>query len=150
MHLLIVEDQLDKKENIEHFLIANFSEVVISDSNSLRDALKKIVLENNYDLILLDMSMPAFAPSESHYDDSPESYAGRELMEQMRLRGISIPVIIVTQYSSFEGGSVTLEGLSKNFYKKYDNFYCGYVYYNSANEDWKKELKMKISDIKGI
>ncbi|MEF1341562.1 hypothetical protein REH81_33240, partial [Vibrio rotiferianus] len=87
--------------------------------------------------------------SESYFEDSPESYAGKELMEQMKLRGISMPVIVVTQYSSFEGGAVALDGLSEKFKNDYDDFYLGYVYYTSANNNWKKELKEKIELLQG-
>ncbi|MGL5257929.1 MAG: hypothetical protein ACRC76_12945 [Proteocatella sp.] len=144
MKILIVEDQADKKDNIERFLFENIPEVNINDCCSLRGALKEVVTNPIYDLILLDMSMPNFDPSEAYYDDSPESYAGRELMEQMKLRGIVIPVIIVTQYSSFEGGSVALDGLSEMFFNLFDEFYKGCIYYNSATEKWKVDLSKLI------
>lgn len=147
MKILIVEDQADKKDNIEQYLLDNFSDVSVNDCCSLRGALKEVVTNPTYDLILLDMSMPNFDPSEAYYDDSPESYAGRELMEQMRLRGISIPVIVVTQYSSFEGGSVALDGLSEMFSDQFSDFYKGCIYYNSATENWKSELGKLINSM---
>ncbi|CAH0527968.1 response regulator [Vibrio sp. 2026] len=147
MKILLVEDQLDKKENILNFIESIFSDFEVSDCSSLRGALREIVSNNNYDLILLDMSMPAFDPSESYMDDSPESYAGMELMEQMKLRSIKIPVIVVTQFSSFEGGSVALDGLSSSFVSKFRDFYYGHVYYNSANENWKSELEARIKSL---
>lgn len=149
MKVLIVEDQPEKKENIERFLLDNFEHFSVNASDSLRSALREIVTNQGYDLILLDMSMPAFDPSESYFGDSPESYAGQELMEQMKLRGIKMPVIVVTQYSSFEGGEVALDGLSKKFNQDYSDFYMGHVYYTSANNNWQKELKSKIDLIRG-
>lgn len=149
MKVLIVEDQPEKKDNIENFLLDSFEWFHVNSSDSLRSALKEVVLNQDYDLVLLDMSMPAFDPSESYFEDSPESYAGKELMEQMKLRAISMPVIVVTQYSSFEGGAVTLDGLSESFKNEYDDFYLGYVYYTSANNNWKNELKEKIELLQG-
>ncbi|MEX6282189.1 response regulator [Providencia hangzhouensis] len=149
MKVLIVEDQPEKNENIKKFLLDNFEHFSISTSDSLRKALREIVSNQSYDLILLDMSMPAFDPSESYFGDSPESYAGQELMEQMKLRGIRMPVIVVTQYSSFEGGEVALDGLSSKFSLDYGDFYLGYVYYTSANNNWQKDLKAKIDLMRG-
>ncbi|WP_077927051.1 response regulator [Wohlfahrtiimonas populi] len=151
MNILIVEDQPDKKENIELFLHNYYtcsSHLNISTVGSLRGALRALLLCDTYDLILLDMSMPAFDTSSSYFDGSPESYAGHELLEQMKLRGISVPVIVVTQYSSFEGGAVTLEDLSQNFYEEYSKFYFGHVYYNSGNDNWKLDLEQKILGLK--
>ncbi len=149
MKILIVEDQPDKKENIELFLLTTFDSIELNSCDSLRGALREVVSNREYDLILLDMSMPAFDPSESYFDDSPESYAGKELMEQMKLRGINMPVIVVTQYSSFEGGEVALDGLSENFDNEYGDFYLGHVYYTSANHNWKKNLESKIRELQG-
>ncbi|MVB37166.1 response regulator, partial [Vibrio cholerae] len=72
MKVLIVEDQPEKKDNIENFLLDSFQSFRVNSSDSLRSALREVVLNQDYDLILLDMSMPAFDPSESYFEDSPE------------------------------------------------------------------------------
>lgn len=142
MRILLVEDQPDKREEIKQFITNELAKgIEITDKESLRGALKQIMTCSDYDLMLLDMSMPNFDPSiENPADCSPESFAGKELLEQMKLRKIKIPVIVITQYSSFEGGAVTLEALSDEFKNKYGEFYLGSVYFNSAVGTWKKEL----------
>lgn len=142
MKILLVEDQPDKREHIKKYLTSKFvNNVEITDKESLRGALKAVVSNNKYDLILLDMSMPNFDPSvDDPTDSSPESFAGKELLEQMKLRGLKIPVIVITQYSSFEGGVVTLESLSEQFENKFGEFYIGSVYFNLAVDAWKNQL----------
>lgn len=66
---------------------------------------------SDLDLILLDMSMPSFDLTDQFNSEDPESFAGIEIMSQMKLRDINVPVLVVTQYKSFEKGSVTLEDL---------------------------------------
>ena len=142
MRVLLVEDQQEKREQIKEFIKdEGGGDFEITVRESLRGALKEIVLCSQYDLILLDMSMPNFDPaSDNPADCSPESFAGQELLEQMKLRDIGIPVIIITQYATFEGGAVTLEDLKEKFSCEYSNFYLGSVYFNSPLDTWKKEL----------
>lgn len=142
MRILIIEDDFDKREKIrlhvEDVLKENFE---IVEHESLRSGLKAVIQDGLFELILLDMTMPSFNISvdEPGSGDS-ESFAGAELMAQMRLRKINIPVVVITQYRSFEGGTVSLEDLASEFSSKYSDFFKGYIYYNSAIEGWKKEL----------
>ena len=89
--------------------------------------------------------MPNFGPEDlSGVDYSPESFAGKDLMEQMALRDITIPVIVVTQYSSFQEGSVSLSELSSTFSALFPDIYIGAVYYNAALDSWKDELRKQL------
>jgi len=142
MKILLIEDQQDKRDKISNFIQNEIEgDFQLVDKESLRGGLKEVVTNSEYDLILLDMSMPNFDPDPGiNVDSSPESFAGKELLEQMRLRDIKIPVIVITQFSSFEGGSITLDSLSKEFHSKYNDFYIGSVYFNSATDAWKNSL----------
>lgn len=149
MKILIVEDDFDKREKIKihlNHILGDKAEIV--ECASLRSGLKTIILNKDFDLILLDMSMPNFDMSDDKPGEGePESFAGREIMAQMRLRGISIPVVVITQYKSFEKGTVTLEELLDQFKDKYAEFFIGAIYYNSAIEGWKRDLSECISRI---
>ncbi|GAB6097206.1 response regulator transcription factor [Desulfatiferula olefinivorans] len=142
MKILLVEDQSEKREQIKDFLkYKSNNNITIIDKESLRGGLKEIVKNTNYDMILLDMSMPNFDISvDNPVDCSPESFAGKEFLAQMKLRNIHIPVIVITQYSSFEGGTITLKKLTEEFSNDYGDFYLGSVYFNSAVDTWKEDL----------
>jgi CheY-like chemotaxis protein len=153
MKILIVEDDYDKIDKIKEFLEEKYGkEINVLISESLRSALKTIINTINIDLIILDMSLPNFDISK---DDpgggTPESSAGKELMSQMSLRRLHIPVVVLTQYAVFDEGKKTLDELKAEFCNDYNEFYLGAVYYNAAVDGWKVELSDLIDNkIKGL
>lgn len=139
--ILIVEDDSDKCENIKKHLFSIWADVVIEVRESLRTGLREIIENPCYDLLILDMSLPNFdINQEEPSGGTPESFAGREIMNQMKLRNILIPVIVITQYNSFDHGKVTLTELNLKFVEEYEGFYMDAIYYDSAYDDWKNEL----------
>ncbi len=142
MKILIVEDDFDKRNKIKDFIFSSIKEnIIVEEKESLRSGLQAVVQGQGYDLLLLDMSMPSFDVGSSEPGGgTPESFAGRELMSQMKLRDIKIPVIVITQYDSFEEGTVSLDDLASDFRTEFGDFFLGTVYYNSAVDGWKKEL----------
>jgi len=145
--ILLVEDDFDKREKIKSEVKNFFSESAeVVEKESLRSAWRAIVL-SKYDLLILDMSLPSSDAATEFAGEEPESFAGREIMDQMRLRGISIPVIVVTQYQTFENGRVGLDELILEFKSKYHDFFKGCIYYNSSSELWRREIISKFSEV---
>ena len=152
MKILIVEDDHDKIEKIKEFLEEKYgSKATVVISESLRSALYKIQTINDFDLVILDMSLPNFDINRQEpLGGTPESFAGKELMAQMSLRGLKIPVVVLTQYSVFDEGKITLDELKSEFANDFKDFYLGSVYYNAAVDGWKVELSAMIdSHIEG-
>lgn len=149
MKILIVEDDFDKREKIRFHVESELGlEVEIIECESLRSGLKTIIEGSHFDLILLDMSMPSFDTSDVEPGGGePESFAGREIMAQMRLRKIFFPVVVITQYKSFEQGTVDLEQLIDEFSSQFKDFFRGFIYYNSAIEGWKKQLSEHLKSL---
>jgi len=143
MRILIIEDDYEKREKIKLFIFEALGySSSVDERESLRSGLKALLSGDKYDLVLLDMSMPNFdiGPDEPG-GGTPESFAGKELMAQMKLRNIVMPVLVITQYSTFDGGSVTLDQLKKEFTDKYKEIFVDIIYYNSAVDCWKKDLE---------
>ena len=142
MKILIIEDDREKKTKIIEYLKSLYADdLIVYEKESLRSALKEIIKSTEYDLMILDMSLPNFDISEDEPGGgTPESFAGKELLAQMKLRRINIPVIVVTQFSTFDHGRVTLDDLKHLFEDEYSDFYLGSVYYNDAVDSWKYEL----------
>lgn len=142
MRILIIEDQEEKSKDIVKFLSGYYDdELDISQQLSLRSGLGRLVSGEGYDLIVLDMSMPNFDPSlDDPIGGTPESFAGKEFLSQMKLRGISIPVVVITQYATFAKGQIALEDLDNEFRASYSEFYLGSVYYSYSSHEWKKAL----------
>lgn len=150
MKVLLVEDDVAKRKDLYLQLVASFGEhgkdCVITEKESLRSAWRALCADE-FDLLILDMSLPSSDISDDSAPNEPESFAGREILDQMRLRRIHTPVIVVTQYRTFERGTVSLEELVAGFSERYSPFFRGYIYYNASSDNWRKQLDMHLMEI---
>lgn len=150
MNILIIEDDEDKSKKLEEFIISEFPVASMQFAKSLNSGLKALINgRDSLDIILLDMSMPTFDISQQEpRGGEPENYAGKELLAQMCLRSIKVPVIIVTMFDSFGEAPkrVSLEQLIEDIKARFSPPFKGYVYYNSAQEGWRTSLKQLINE----
>ncbi|PFR16718.1 MULTISPECIES: response regulator [Bacillus] len=151
MKVLIIEDDQNKKKQILSFLEEAFKNVSIVDKHSYKSGLKEVV-SKQYDLILLDMSMPTFDITVSETGGKPMPFAGKEILRQMKRRSIRIPTIVVTQFEKFGDyeKSLNLDELNEELEKEYREIYVGTVYYNPASSSWREDLKENLKLIKGV
>jgi len=142
MKILIVEDDENKRNHLTNFIMAEFPDFEISTAKSYQSGLRALV-GFEYELVLLDMTMPTFDIDINEEGGRPQAYAGRELLRQMRRRNIETPVLIVTQFDKFgdSTSSITLKELDLKLKKEHQDNYLGAIYYNVTFSDWKKELK---------
>lgn len=154
MQILLIEDDNDKSAKIRSYLqeeYINLTEII--EKKSFHSGLKELIERGlTYDIVLMDMSMPNFDISaEEPAGGSHENFAGRDLLSQMKLRMINIPVLIVTQYDTFgvSFNKLSLDELKKQLDQTYLPIYKGTIYYNSAQDSWKKELKTHIDSMIG-
>ena len=100
--ILLVEDYEEKAKDIRKFVQEKFSYVTLYNCSSYNSAQEMIFeAEQEYDLILLDMSMSTFDLNDDASGGLPEPAAGQNILEGMYLRNISTPVIVVTMYNVF-------------------------------------------------
>ena len=148
--ILIIEDDADKSKKIQLFLKDNYT-CNITERKSYKSGLKELIKNGeDYDFILMDMSMPNFDISEEEPDGgSHESFAGRDLLDQMKLRGIESNVFIITQLDTFgeSFNKLSLEELKNQMKEEFCPIYRDTIYYNTAQENWKTELKEKIGKL---
>lgn len=150
MKILLVEDEDDKSRAIsQHLAEVLGDKLELRLCHSLRGGLRAISEANNFDLILLDMSMPGFEPQSGDpaIIEEPESFAGEEILAQMKLRELKSPVVVLTQYKAFASGTIGLEELVRKYEIEYSGFFIGAIYYSTAVESWKKELADTINRI---
>lgn len=150
MKILLVEDEEDKSIAVAARLTELLGAALrLKSCQSLRGGLHAICEDGSYDLVLLDMSMPGFEPSEDEPGvvEEPESFAGEEILAQMKLRELSTPVVVITQYKAFASGTIGLEELVEKYQKEYPDFFRGAIYYSTAVDSWKKELGEVIAKV---
>ena len=147
MKILFIEDHPLKQAQINRFVLEKFTDSKIEVKNSYISGLKALK-ENylNYDVMLLDISMP-------NYDISPEDgggdwmpFAGKKILKEMYLRDIPTKVIVVTMHGSFDDGTKITE-LDRELQSEFSENYIGYVYYSQINEDWKDKLYQLLIDL---
>ncbi len=136
MKVLLIEDTDLKKEQIAAFVSEEYPSIYLELRKSYNSGLREIIKNQDYSLILLDMSLPNYdiAPGETGGDF--ESMAGSFLLQEMYRRDININVAIVTMYKNY-----TDEEFNSGLKDSFSN-YLGVVYFNLNKPDsWKKELR---------
>ena len=147
MKILIVEDDNPKARNIERFLSKNIANSTIKVAHSYRSGIGQL-MDWSPNLVILDMTMPTY----DGIDESggkPKVFGGKEVLAQMERFGLSIPVIVVTQFETFGHGkyAINLDELDKILEKKFSDIYIGSVYYHAAIGGWKENLLSMIKRI---
>lgn len=143
--ILIIDDDNYKKKNIKELVLSIDKTFMISEEEAINPGLLDL-RSSKYDLIILDMSLPVFSPSES---SSFNPFGGIAILREMRRKEITTPVIVVTQYEIFGEGEIqkTSKMIDEECKSKFDN-YIGIVIYSSVNNEWKEKLVKMIGDIK--
>lgn len=144
MKILIVEDDEDKRDELIHFLkersFLNFSE-----SRSFQSTLKKIK-EEDFDLILLDMSIPTYDISPTEAGGRSQAFGGEMILYELLRRKINTKVIVVTQFDIFgkDDEEITIRDLDEKLEKKFKKTYLGIIQYSISYTSWKELLYKKI------
>jgi len=145
--ILIIEDNTAKMERLKTFCEKNYPDMHITERPSYISAQREIVQNgNDYDVILLDVSMTNYDTSEEENGGQPKPLAGMSILRFMLLAKITTPVIVVTMYENFVDG-VKIKQLDRNFKAQYPDVYEGYVYYSHKNNDWKRTLKNLMDNV---
>lgn len=142
--ILIVDDDNYKRNNIISLLQNMSEDFEIIDEKALNPGLCRL-FEEDFDVVLLDMSLPMFDLSESK---NFESFGGLIFLEEMKRKKTHIPTIIITQYEIFGEGSSqrTSSDIDEMCEAKFQN-YKGLIVYSSSNSDWKEMLVKMIGEI---
>lgn len=150
MKILIVEDDAYKSEAISAFIKAEYSQAEIIIKDSLSSGIFEVMGDPKRDLIILDMSMPSFdATNKDPRGGLPESFAGEDFLSHMDLMGIKVPVVVVTQFETFERNETItpLSKLTTHLDHNYKDIFLGCVYFKSTSNDWRISLNRIIRKI---
>ena len=148
MKILLVEDNQYKITQSQEFLASEFPLIELTIRNSYHSGLKEIKQNSKeYNLILLDISMPTYDIKAGEQGGTPLSLAGKLILNEMNLRDIETKVIEVTMYENYVDGTKLIE-LDKQFTNEFSTNYIGFVYFSPDDTvGWKENLKHKIEII---
>ena len=141
MKILIVEDDENKLERLSQY----FSSLEIQPRLELRKSYKSglnAIMSQEFDLVVLDMSLPIFDITSDEDGFEFEPFAGRDLLAEMKRRGTRTKVLIVTQFEAFGEGAdaIKLPELSKLLERTFPDLYLGSVYYTPSQLSWKDDI----------
>lgn len=150
MKILIVEDDPNKLRQIISFLEELDCET--DSARSFNSALKMLNSEEyKFNLIVLDMQLPTFDRTPQEPGGRQRPLAGKQLLDEMRRRGLAIPSVVVTQFRNFgdKGNEITFEQLKQALSPDaYPNL-VKIVYYHADTNSWKSEIRDVVAAVEG-
>lgn len=147
MNILIIEDNQLKRDKIIGFLNDSFPEFHVTYSASFNAGLS-LSLENQYDLIILDMSLPTFDKTENNRGGRFRVFGGREIAQRLNKYGKLNKFLVLTGYKDFieDTEKMTLEQVSDQMHAL-NNSFLGVILYESSSSKWKHELYEAIRNV---
>jgi len=145
MKILLVEDDEIKIKNLEAFLSNKELDydITLDIKRSYQSGLNAI-LTNEFDLILLDMSMHNFDKTLNETGGDYMPFAGEDILREMSWNEIPTKTVIVTQYDLI--GHKSLTELKESWAVNFAENYLGTVFYRDNETNWKNELKTFIAE----
>jgi CheY-like chemotaxis protein len=149
MRILYVEDDDSKVTDVKKLfkeLIPNNKMII---TNSLTSGITEI-RNNNYDLILLDMSLPLYDFKDYDNDEADdfETFAGIDILEEMKRIKVETNVIIITAFDVLgeNENKLNLEQLDEQMMKEYSSTYKGIIHYKTSSLEWSNAFKKLIKE----
>lgn len=145
MKIILIEDDELKATEISGFLESQGCVVTIEKAFNTG---MKSISNNEYDLALLDMTIPSFEISPDHPTSRIRKYGGKDILSEIKRCEINLPSIVITQYRVFDDGEMSIEKIDMELAEEFEGIYYGIVYYNSSTMDWQEKLVSLIESVK--
>lgn len=145
----MIEDDENKRRQVSELIRQEFRDVELGEARSLRSGLRAIK-DERWELVILDMSIPAFDITVDEPGGTPQALGGRELLAHMRRLRVRTPVVVLTQFDEFGSGSssMNLNELSELLAREHGHTYRGAIMYNVVVDEWRKLLTTAIHTVK--
>ena len=147
MDVLYIEDEEVKAEEILAFLDERYN---VDFRKSLTGGLSAIQ-EKQYDLVLLDMSLPLYDYDGEDEDENDfETFAGIDILEELIRKSRNDKVVVITAFDILGEGesAITILQLDTKLQEEYKEIYLGSIYYDSSSLEWRRNLKSILEELK--
>lgn len=136
--ILIVDDSTEKISILRKFLIeeCNIKNDAIDEAKTVKDA-RKVLYEENYDLMILDLVLPSDSESDAHADESIKF-----LKEISYNSDINIPAHII--------GFSQYDEMIDSYGEEFDDLLWHLVHFSFKNSNWKDRLRSKICHLVSV
>jgi CheY-like chemotaxis protein len=146
--ILLIEDDQKKIDDIKQFINTNYSYFDLNIKESYQSGLKELI-KGQFDLLLLDMSLPTWESEEYGAVGIFEKFGGYKIMKEMQRKNKLTRTILITMFDDFGESdlSITLSQIDSMLKESFQSFYIGYVFYNSKQSTWKDKLQLFLGTI---
>lgn len=144
MRILIIEDNLNKLKQIRNLLKKNWPDSEVDETYAFNNGMKKI-LEGDWDLVILDMSLPTYNITSTEGGGDKKPVAGKNIMKRMLNKKIFSPVIVITQFETFDDDKISLESLNEEFKSSFSRIWKGTIYY--GDDEWKLNFETLLNTL---
>lgn len=146
MRILIIEDLQHKIDELSKFLIEVLDHPEIVIRKSYQSGLEEVLEHHDeYDLLLLDMSMQNYDIAKNESGGDPINLAGLHILEHMYSKEINNKVIVVTMYGNFGEENYSLIELHERLSRDFPDIYQGHVFFSASENEWKDKLHLLIT-----
>ena len=141
MRILVIEDSARKLTNLVEFVKDVSNNVEVTEKRSYCNGLES-ALDECFDLILLDMSLPYHDVTADHSSSDILVYAGRDILKELRRMKKDCNVVVVTQFPEFGEGAekISLDELTEELGNSFAENYLGTIYYHPSKLDWQQGI----------
>lgn len=147
MKILIIDDSEYKVKKVCSLIenIKKDEKIIYEIAHSYTTGLNKL-LENNFDFLILDMSMPTFDKINNESGGRFRIFGGREIVSQLKREKKLLPFVLLTQYNKFDDSTKikSLEEIEELFSLKFQNYHLKTIYYDTSSTKWKNLLEEEI------
>lgn len=142
MKIVIIEDNEHKRKKIKDFIFKIDESINIDEAYSYTTGLKKCI-NNSYDLLILDMTMPTYEKSSNETGGNFRTYGGKEIVRQLKRKKKDLPFVILSQYSKFSDNTMTLslDEISNQLKKVSPDYFIETILYDTSSSTWKAMLE---------
>lgn len=141
-NILLVEDNEFKREKIiEHIKSINPNcNIVVTLSFT---SAWQTIIKHEFDIIILDMSLPSFDISETENGGDFRDLGGKEIAQRMKKRKIKTPFIFLTHYRNFSDNlnTYSFDSLKKELLTTYPEQCLDFIFFNSQDSNWRQQVK---------
>lgn len=147
MKILLVEDDEHKMNDIISYIDTLKKNIIIESARSVESGVQAAV-DNQFDLILLDMTIPNFDITEK--SDGGKSYknGGEIIVKELLDEEVVFRCAVITQYETFN--NETIDQIGQRIHQLCGDDYLGYVKYSTNTESWRQGLKELIEHVENI
>lgn len=147
MKLLLIEDDDKKRNSVLSFINSEIPDNSVDEGFSVESGVQ-LAVDNPYDLIILDMTIPNFDKTGGRNGGNSFKNGGEIIVRELLDEDVHFKCVVLTQYETFN--NETIDEISNRIKSRCGENYLGYIKYSTLDDEWKKQLKQVIANVKDI